>query len=77
MQQVRKGMVPHEVYNEVMPCYKAQWPVNKKRTKRDSPETREKHNIRTTCMSPTTKTKNKNSTRSITTVVHKHSEILF
>jgi len=52
-------MVPHEMYNEVMPCYKAQWPVNKRRTKRNSPETREKHNMRTTCVSPTTKTKNK------------------
>ena len=24
---VRKGMVPHEVYNEVLPRCKAQWPV--------------------------------------------------
>ena len=32
LQQVRKGIVPHEVYNKVLPCCKAQWPVDKRRT---------------------------------------------
>ena len=32
LQQVRKGMVLHEAYNEVLPRCKAQWPVNKRRT---------------------------------------------
>jgi len=27
LQRVGKGVVPHEVYNEVMPCCKAQWSV--------------------------------------------------
>jgi len=27
LQQVRKRVVPHEAYNEMMPCCKAQWPV--------------------------------------------------
>jgi len=58
-------VVPYEVYNEVMPCCKAQWPVNKRGTKRDSPGIREKHNMITTCVSPTTKRKNRNSTRGI------------
>ena len=32
LQQVRKKGSPHEVYSEVIPCCKAQWPVDKKRT---------------------------------------------
>jgi len=31
-QRVRKGVVPHEAYSEVMPHCKAQWPVDKRRT---------------------------------------------
>jgi len=31
LQQVRKEMVPHEMYNEVLPCCKAQWPVEYQR----------------------------------------------
>ena len=27
LQQVRKGVVPHEAYNVVLPCCKTQWPV--------------------------------------------------
>jgi len=27
----KKGMVPHKVYNEVLPCCKAQWPVEYQR----------------------------------------------
>jgi len=27
LQQVGKGVVPHEEYNKAMPCCKAQWPV--------------------------------------------------
>ena len=27
LERVRKGMVPHEVYNKVLPRCKAQWPV--------------------------------------------------
>ena len=31
LQRVRKGMVPHEVYNVVLPHCKAQWPVEYQR----------------------------------------------
>jgi len=31
LQQVRKGVVPHEVYNVVPPHCKAQWPVEYQR----------------------------------------------
>jgi len=32
LQQIRKGMVLHEAYNEVLPHCKAQWPVDKRGT---------------------------------------------
>jgi len=31
LQRVRKGMVPHEAYNVVLPRCKAQWPVEYQR----------------------------------------------
>jgi len=31
LQQVRKGMIPHEAYNKVLLCCKAQWPVEYQR----------------------------------------------
>jgi len=31
LQRVRKGMVPHEAYNEVLPYCKVQWPVEYRR----------------------------------------------
>jgi len=31
LQRVRKGIVPHEAYNEVLPHCKTQWPVNYQR----------------------------------------------
>ena len=69
LQQVGKGVVPHEVYNEVMPRYKAQWPVEYQRKIEEERYQKQKHNIRTTCVSPITK-KNRNRTRDITLILH-------
>jgi len=35
LHQVKKEVVPHEAYNEVMPHCKAQWPMDERRNKRE------------------------------------------
>ena len=63
-------MVPHEVYNKVIPHCKAQWPVEYQRKIEEERYQEQKHNMRTTCvLSPTTIEKNRNRTRGITHVL--------
>ena len=63
-------MVPHEVYNEVLPRCKAQWPVEYRRKIKGERYQEQEHNMRTTCVSsPTTMTKNQNRTRGVTKLV--------
>jgi len=56
----KKGMVPHEAYN-------GQWIIRRREEKKGTRNRyqKQKHNIRTTCVSSTTK-KNRNRTRGIT-----------
>jgi len=65
LQRVRKGVVLHEVYNVVLSHCKAQWPVEYQRKIEEERYQEQKHNTRTTCVSPTTKI-NRNRTRGIT-----------
>ena len=65
LQRVRKGMVPHEVYNVALPHCKAQWPVEYQRKIEEERYQEQKHNMRITCVSPTTKM-NRNRTRGVT-----------
>ena len=65
LQQVRKRMVLHEAYNVVLPRCKAQWLVEYQRKIEGERYQEQKHNMRTICVSPTTKI-NRNRTKGVT-----------